>query len=336
MRKLLREPLLHFLLLGALLFGVYGWLNREGCRIRGNEIVVSRGQMRSLQAQFERVWQRAPTAEELQGLIDNWVREEIFYREGMVMGLDRDDPVVRRRIAQKVEFIVDGATPRGADRGGVAELAGRALRQVSQSSRTTRCDRSTSIPRVMATSWTRSIAPRASRARARQAERRRFDDVAGRRSMRPAGEVVAHLRRRVRECVARRCRSVAGRDLCVPGSVCTWSSCARVKSGRKATLDEVRAAVERDLLHARTQEAKAAFYERVRANYSRAHRRCGRSPTRSLRVDRCVAPRQISASTALRDARSPCSSVRSCACSVPRGCVSARLPGAARGRRRSL
>ena len=97
MRNLIREPLLHFLLLGAALFALYGWLN-GGLPDAQNEIVVSRGQMRSLESQFERVWRRPPTPEELKGLIDNWVREEVMYREGLSMGLDRDDPVVRRRV----------------------------------------------------------------------------------------------------------------------------------------------------------------------------------------------------------------------------------------------
>src|SRR5882672_5080040 len=110
MKRLIREPLLHFLVLGALLFGLYGWLNREGFKAP-NEIVVSRGQVVNLSAQFERISHRGPTQQELQGLIDNWVREEILYREGLAMNLDRDDPVVRRRIQQKVEFIVDSAAP---------------------------------------------------------------------------------------------------------------------------------------------------------------------------------------------------------------------------------
>jgi hypothetical protein len=96
MRRLIREPLLHSLALGALLFALYGWLHREGFNPR-NEIVVSKGQVSNLRSQFERLWQRDPTQQELQGLIDNWVREEIFYREGLAMGLDRDDPIVRRR-----------------------------------------------------------------------------------------------------------------------------------------------------------------------------------------------------------------------------------------------
>ena len=110
MKQLLREPLLHFFVLGALLFGLYAWLN-PGADSGPTEIVVSRGQVQNLSAQFARVWQRAPTDRELKGLIDNWVREEIFYREGVAMGLDRDDPVVRRRVQQKVEFILDSAEP---------------------------------------------------------------------------------------------------------------------------------------------------------------------------------------------------------------------------------
>lgn len=110
MRRLSREPLLHFFVLGAALFALYGWLNR-GIPDSPTEIFVSRGQVQSLQAQFERVWQRAATPEELQKLVDNWVREEVFYREGLAMGFDRDDPVVRRRIGQKLEFMIDSATP---------------------------------------------------------------------------------------------------------------------------------------------------------------------------------------------------------------------------------
>lgn len=110
MRRLLREPLLHFLILGALLFGLYHVLHGAGVKT-SDEIVLTRGQVRSLEAQFERTRQRPPTADERQELVDGWVREEIFYREGLAMGLDRDDPVVRRRVAQKLEFIGDGSTP---------------------------------------------------------------------------------------------------------------------------------------------------------------------------------------------------------------------------------
>jgi hypothetical protein len=109
-RKLAREPLLHFLVLGAALFALYAWLHR-GVLNTPNEIFVSRDQVSSMQAQFERVWQRPATADELQHLVDNWVREEIFYREGLAMGLDRDDPVVRRRVGQKIQFIIESVAP---------------------------------------------------------------------------------------------------------------------------------------------------------------------------------------------------------------------------------
>jgi hypothetical protein len=105
-RRLLREPLLHFLLLGALLFVAYGWLDRAGLAAP-DEIVVSRSQVEGLVMQFERVWQRPPTADERQALIDSWVRDEVFYREALAMGLEQDDPVVRRRLSQKLQFILD-------------------------------------------------------------------------------------------------------------------------------------------------------------------------------------------------------------------------------------
>ena len=120
-RALLREPLLHFLLLGALLFLAYGWLNNAGFAAK-DEIVVSRSQVDGLVTQFEKVWQRAPTAEERQALVESWVRDEIFYREAIAMGLEQDDPVVRRRLSQKIQFIMDT----GADAGppSDAELQG--------------------------------------------------------------------------------------------------------------------------------------------------------------------------------------------------------------------
>ena len=110
MRRILREPLLHFFVLGLGLFLMYAWL-QGGLLSPPDEILVSRGQVLGLQMQFERAWQRPPTEKELRSLVDNWVREEIFYREGVAMGLDRDDPIVRRRIGQKVEFIIEGMTP---------------------------------------------------------------------------------------------------------------------------------------------------------------------------------------------------------------------------------
>jgi hypothetical protein len=86
---------------------VYGWLNR-GALQSPDEIVVDQTRVDGLVTQFERVWQRPPTKDELQGLVDHWVREEIIYREGVAAGMERDDEVVRRRVVQKMAFLTDG------------------------------------------------------------------------------------------------------------------------------------------------------------------------------------------------------------------------------------
>jgi hypothetical protein len=110
MKKILREPLLHFLLLGALLFVVYGWVDGEGMRAP-DRIVVPADRVRGLADQFQRTWQRPPTEPELDSLVQTFVREEVMYREGVARGLDRDDPVIRRRVQQKLEFLTDGSVP---------------------------------------------------------------------------------------------------------------------------------------------------------------------------------------------------------------------------------
>ena len=109
----LREPLVHFLLIGAGLFVLYSLLNR-GERDAPLDIVVSEARVEALAENFARTWMRPPTAQEMRGLIDDYVAEEVYYREAVAMGLDRDDLVIRRRLRQKMEFIsadVAAATP---------------------------------------------------------------------------------------------------------------------------------------------------------------------------------------------------------------------------------
>lgn len=106
MKRASREPLVHFALLGAALFLVYGLLPRP--RVGGDgpgQIVVTQGQIRNLVDGFTRAWQRPPTRDELSGLIEDRVREEVYCREAMTMGLDKDDTIIRRRLRQKIEFI---------------------------------------------------------------------------------------------------------------------------------------------------------------------------------------------------------------------------------------
>jgi hypothetical protein len=106
-RRWLREPLLHFAVLGALLFAGYGLVGSE--RVAPDEIVVTPEQVESLSSTFERTWLRPPTDAELAERVQAWVREEVFYREGMALGLDRDDPVIRNRVRTKMEFLADEA-----------------------------------------------------------------------------------------------------------------------------------------------------------------------------------------------------------------------------------
>jgi len=106
LKKLAREPLVHFLVLGALLFAVYGLLNRNSEPVPG-QIVVSQGQLASMMESFTRTRQRPPTREEWEGLVRARVREEVYYREALALGLDKDDLIIRRRLQQKMEFVSD-------------------------------------------------------------------------------------------------------------------------------------------------------------------------------------------------------------------------------------
>lgn len=105
MRRILREPLVHFLAIGALMFAVYAQVSDRNSDPA--EIVVDQGQIDAMTASFERTWRRTPTSEEVKALIDGYVREEVMYREGVAMGLDRDDQIIRRRVGQKVEFLAE-------------------------------------------------------------------------------------------------------------------------------------------------------------------------------------------------------------------------------------
>jgi PPIC-type PPIASE domain len=106
MKRMVHEPLFHFLLLGAALFAAFSFLRDDGAPSQ-EQIVVSAGKIEHLAALFARTWQRPATREELEGLINDFIREEAAYREGVALGLDRDDTIIRRRIRQKLDFIAE-------------------------------------------------------------------------------------------------------------------------------------------------------------------------------------------------------------------------------------
>ncbi len=105
-KSLLREPLLHFLILGGLLFLFFHWRG-GGSGPGSNHIVITHAQIEQLAVGFARTWQKPPTEAELKGLIDEYVKDEIATSEALAMGLDRDDVIIRRRLRQKLEFIAE-------------------------------------------------------------------------------------------------------------------------------------------------------------------------------------------------------------------------------------
>ena len=112
----LKEPLLHFLLIGAALFLLYGWRGNSVSSPGGQagtptaQIVVTRDAIEQMNGQFAKTWQRPPTEDEQKGLIEDFIRNEIYYREALAIGLDRDDEVFKRRLRQRMEFVFEDIT----------------------------------------------------------------------------------------------------------------------------------------------------------------------------------------------------------------------------------
>jgi peptidyl-prolyl cis-trans isomerase C len=105
LERLLREPLLHFLVLGGLIFALLSDANVPQPGGSEDRIVISGADVERLAVAWTQRWQRPPTEAELNGLIGEAVREQVLYREALALGLDRDDVVIRRHLRQKYEFL---------------------------------------------------------------------------------------------------------------------------------------------------------------------------------------------------------------------------------------
>jgi hypothetical protein len=105
--KIVREPLAQFLVLGTMVFGAYAALDTSSPSANTEVIEVGQGQLDQMFETFSRTWQRPPTEAEFKGLVDGYVKEEVFYREGKKMGLDENDTISRRRMQQKLEFLLE-------------------------------------------------------------------------------------------------------------------------------------------------------------------------------------------------------------------------------------
>jgi len=111
LKRWLREPLLHVLLIGATLFVVYYALNPSaGQRQDSNRIAITADDLAQIRLAWTAQWQRPPTPEEMGNLLDGKIREEVLFREAMALGLDKDDTIVKRRLAQKMEFVMEDAS----------------------------------------------------------------------------------------------------------------------------------------------------------------------------------------------------------------------------------
>ena len=103
--KFFREPLVQFLLIGAALFMVYAFWGQQDTVEQERTINISAGEINWLTDIWKKRWMRPPTDEERMGLINQYLREMVLYREAVAMGLDKDDSVIRRRLGQKLEFL---------------------------------------------------------------------------------------------------------------------------------------------------------------------------------------------------------------------------------------
>lgn len=104
--RVLKEPLVHFLCAGALLFVLFG-RNAPSVDTLDRQIAVTSGDVERLGQVFERTWHRTPSSDELRNAVNDYVREEVLYRTALSLGLEKDDMIIRRRLRQKMDFLFE-------------------------------------------------------------------------------------------------------------------------------------------------------------------------------------------------------------------------------------
>ena len=103
--NLLREPLVHFTCIGMVIYSLYGWFAEPVAEESEKTIVVTAGEIEWMHASWQKRWNRPPTDSEFDGLVQQYIRETVLYREALTMGLNQHDQIIRRRLAQKLEFL---------------------------------------------------------------------------------------------------------------------------------------------------------------------------------------------------------------------------------------
>ena len=270
MRKLVREPLVHFLALGAVLFGI-GILRGEVAEPSANRIAITPGVVGRLFEAFRRTWQRPPTEDEFRGLLEDYLKEEVLYREALAMGLDRDDQIIRRRMRQKLEFLtadlVESIEPTEEELQAYLDANPGPYRQetiVSFAQVYVRVQRDLEYERARALSMLADLEVRP------DADPEQMGDP----FMHPA----AHRNMRVREVVGVFGEEFAAQLLDLPvgewgGPVSSAFGLHVVRldaldPGRPSELHEVRDAVYRDLVSERTREAEQRYFEGLLSQYT--------------------------------------------------------------------
>jgi hypothetical protein len=103
--RLFKEPLIQFLIIGAAIYGAYALFGSPEEDYRDNIILADSNRINAMISEWESRWQRPPTRQEIDGLIQQYIKEDVLYRQAVSMRLNEDDPITRRRMAQKLEFL---------------------------------------------------------------------------------------------------------------------------------------------------------------------------------------------------------------------------------------
>jgi parvulin-like peptidyl-prolyl isomerase len=272
LKLLLREPLVQFLLLGAVLFVLDAWLRPAAAPVASTEIVVSETRIDNLAQNFRRTWQRPPTKQELDGLIESFVKEEVMVREALALGLDRDDAIIRRRLQQKMEFVSEEAAA------SVQPTDEDLAKYLAANADAFRVEGRVSFTQIY-------LDPRRRAATLAADAKRLLDALNSARSPDPAqlGDRLLLLDSTYENAPQAEVARLFGADFAealVKQPVGQWigpiasgygAHLVRVDAlvpGGTPKLDEVRPLVEREWANARRQELSKAFYDRLRANYT--------------------------------------------------------------------
>jgi parvulin-like peptidyl-prolyl isomerase len=268
--RILHEPLTHFLILGATLFILYA--NVGNSRLEQvDRIVVDATQVKVLADQFQRTWMRPPTQQELQGLTEDFIKEEVLYREALALGLDQNDLIIRRRMRQKMEFlnadIVEQQTPQDSDLQAYLD---------DNTERYAEPERASFEQLYFRTDTDRTAAEARASAALKQLEDAADTDtrILGDASLLPASQRLASARdigRVFGEAFATAVSTAPAGQWSGPYTSTYGVHLLRITQrtpARQAALEDVRSEVERDWYTQQRLEANKRFYEALRNRYT--------------------------------------------------------------------